>query len=73
MSVCESDLAFCANPECVFHVSPGHVNVEGNGNWAKAPDGIITGRQRIGTVMLCDQCAARVLRRELTLRRDNAA
>ena len=73
MSVRESDLAFCANPECVFHVSPGHVNVEGNGNWAKAPGGIITGRQRIGAIMLCDQCAARVLRGELTLQRNCAA
>jgi hypothetical protein len=69
----EYESAFCENTGCVLHVSPGDVDVEGNGNWAKTADGIITGRQRAGTLMLCDQCAARVLRGELTLRRDSAA
>jgi hypothetical protein len=64
--VLEYDSVFCANTGCVLHVRPGGVNTQGNGNWAETVDGVITGRQRVGTVMLCDQCAARVVRDELT-------
>jgi len=69
----ENDSAFCENTGCVLHVRPGDVNIKGNGNWAETPDGIITGRQRVQTVMLCDRCAARVARGELTVQRDRAA
>ena len=68
----EYDSVFCSNAECVLHVSPGDVKVAGNGNWAEAPDGIM-GRQRVESVMLCDQCAARVARGELTVQRDPVA
>lgn len=54
----EHDSVFCANTGCALHVRPGDANVEGNGNWAETADGVISGRQRVGTVMLCDQCAA---------------
>ena len=64
----EYDSVFCANTGCVLHVRPGDVNVRGNGNWAETADGVITGCQRVGTVILCDQCAVRVVRGELTLR-----
>ena len=73
ISVRECDCAFCANPRCVLHVNPGDVNIKGNGNWAETPDGIITGRQRVHSVLLCDRCAARVARGELTVQRDCAA
>ena len=69
----ECDSVFCANTGCALHVKPGDANVEGSGNWAETADGIITGRQQVEAVMLCDQCAARVLRGELTVQRDCAA
>jgi len=69
----EFDSVFCANSRCVLHVRPGDANVEGIGNWAETADGIIIGRQRMGTVMLCDQCVARILRGELSVQRDCAA
>jgi hypothetical protein len=68
----EFDSVFCANTGCAFHVRPGDANVEGSGNWAETADGLIVGRQRVETVMLCDQCVARLLR-ELTVQRDCAA
>jgi hypothetical protein len=67
--VLEYDSVFCANTECALYVKPRDVNVKGNGNWAETTDGVITGRQRVGTIMLCDQCAARLVRGELTVRR----
>jgi hypothetical protein len=69
----EFDAVFCANSGCALHVRPGDANVEGSGNWAETTDGIITGRQPVGTVMLCDQCVVRVRRGELTVQRDCAA
>jgi hypothetical protein len=69
----ECDSVFCENPGCALHVRPGDFNVEGSGNWAETADGLIIGRQRVQAVMLCDQCVARVLRGELTVRRDCAA
>ncbi len=69
----ECDSVFCANTGCALHVRSGDVNVHGNGNWAQTAEGVITGRQRVGTVMLCDRCAARVVRGELTLHRECAA
>jgi hypothetical protein len=73
IGVREYDSAFCANAECVLHVRAGDLNVKGNGNWAETPDGIVSGRQRVQSVMLCDQCAARVTGGELTVQRDCAA
>lgn len=68
----ECDSAFCANAGCVLHVRAGDLNVKGNGNWAETPDGFITGRQRVQTVMLCDRCATRVARGELEVQLDCA-
>ena len=64
---------FCADSRCVLHVSPGDLNVEGSGNWAETPDGLIIGRQQVEAVLLCDQCAARVITGELTVQRHSAA
>jgi hypothetical protein len=61
--VLEYDSVFCANTGCVLHVRPGDVNVKGNGNWAETADGVITGRQRVGTIILCDLCAGRMTAR----------
>jgi hypothetical protein len=69
----ECDSVFCENPGCVLHVRPGEINVEGSGNWAETAQGLIIGRQRVEALTLCDQCAARVLRGELTVIRDDAA
>jgi hypothetical protein len=66
----EYDSSFCANAGCVLHVRPGDANVRGTGNWAELADGVLIGRQRIDAVMLCDRCAAKVLRGEMTLQRD---
>jgi hypothetical protein len=33
--------------------------VHGFGNWAISVEGIITGRQQVGSLVLCDFCAAR--------------
>jgi hypothetical protein len=69
----ECDSTFCANAVCVLHIRAGDLNVMGNGNWAETPDGMITGRQRVQSVMLCDRCATRVARGELTVQCDCAA
>jgi hypothetical protein len=69
----EFDSVFCANTGCALHVRPGDVKVEGSGNWAETPDGVIVGRQRVGTIMLCDRCVAGMVRGELTVRRVCAA
>jgi hypothetical protein len=69
----ECDSVFCENPGCLLHVRPGDTNVEGSGNWAETAQGLIIGRQRVEALTLCDQCAAQVLRGELTLVRDDAA
>jgi hypothetical protein len=68
----DCDSAFCANAGCVLHVRAGDLNVKGNGNWAETPDGFITGRQRVHSVMLCDRCATRAARGELTVQLDCA-
>jgi len=68
----DGDSAFCANAGCVLHVRAGDVNVKGNGNWAETPDGFITGRQRVHSVMLCDRCATRAACGELTVQLDCA-
>jgi hypothetical protein len=65
--VLEYDSVFCANARCALHVRPGDVNVKGNGNWAETAEGVITGRRRVGTVMLCDQCAPRAVCGKLPL------
>jgi hypothetical protein len=66
-NVRECDSVFCANTGCALHVRPGDINVQGNGNWAKTADGVMTGRQRVENLMLCDRCVARMLRRELIM------
>jgi hypothetical protein len=72
INVREYDSVFCANAGCVLHVRAGELNVKGNGNWAETPDGFIIGRQRVQTVMLCDRCATRAARGELTVQLDCA-
>lgn len=63
----EFELSFCANADCVLHVRPGDANVRGSGNWAQLADGTILGRRRVDTTMLCDRCAASVLKGDLIL------
>jgi hypothetical protein len=63
----EYDSIFCANTGCVLHVRPGDSNVRGSGNWAQFEDGTIIGRRRVESTMLCDRCAARVMRGEVRL------
>jgi hypothetical protein len=63
----EYDSIFCANSGCMLHVRPGDSNVRGSGNWAQLEDGTILGRRRVDSTMLCDQCAKRVMRGEVTL------
>lgn len=63
----EYDSMFCANTGCVLHVRPGDPNVRGSGNWAEFPDGTIIGRRRVESTMLCDRCAGRVMRGEVTV------
>jgi hypothetical protein len=63
----EYDSIFCANTGCVLHVRPGDPNVHGSGNWAQFEDGTIIGRRRVESIMLCDRCAGRVMRGEVTL------
>jgi hypothetical protein len=63
----EYDSIFCANPRCVLHVRPGDANVHRSGNWAQLADGIIVGRRRVDAIVLCDRCAARVMKGEVTL------
>jgi hypothetical protein len=41
--VLEYDSVFCTNTGCVPHIRPGDVHVQGNGNWAKIAEGVITG------------------------------
>ncbi len=67
VALTEYDSIFCANPGCELHVRPGDPNVQGSGNWAQFPDGTIIGRRRVESTMLCDRCAARVMRGEVTL------
>ena len=68
----EYDSIFCANTGCVLHVRPGDENVHGTGNWAQLADGIVVGRRRVDTIMLCDRCAVRVMNGEVTLARRHA-
>ncbi len=63
----EYDSIFCANSGCVLHVRPGDPNVRGWGNWAEFQDGTIIGRRLVESTMLCDRCAGRVMRGEVTL------
>jgi hypothetical protein len=65
----EYESTFCANAGCVLHVRPGDANVRGSGNWAQLADGTILGRRRVDTMMLCDRCAATVLRGDVILAR----
>jgi hypothetical protein len=73
IGVREFDAAFCMNAACVLHVRPGDQHVRGNGNWAITADGVVSGRQRVGSTMLCDRCAARVTEGDLVLPSDCAA
>jgi hypothetical protein len=56
---------FCCNPECVLHVAMHDESVEGIGDWATRPDGIVTGRGLYFGEILCDLCGrARIRRRD---------
>lgn len=50
---------FCANPDCVLHVAAGDPGVEGNGEWATRPDGIVTSHGIYGGWVVCDLCRSR--------------
>lgn len=63
----EYDSVFCANTGCVLHVRPGDRNVRGSGNWAELADGVIVGHRRVDAVILCDWCAAKVMKGEVIL------
>jgi hypothetical protein len=52
-------LCFCANTECVLHVQRGDSHVDGWGDWAVRPDGIVTGRAFYDGEVLCDLCGRR--------------
>ena len=67
------DSIFCANTACLLHVRPGDANVRGSGNWAQLADGIIVGRRRVGSVTLCDRCAAKAMNGEVILVTKSAA
>jgi hypothetical protein len=47
---------FCTNADCVLHVRRGDPGVEGWGDWAVRPDGVVTGRAMYGGRVLCDLC-----------------
>jgi hypothetical protein len=49
-------LCFCANTECVLHVQRGDSHVDGWGDWAVRPDGVVTGRACYDGEVLCDLC-----------------
>jgi hypothetical protein len=55
----EEGAYFCANTACPLHVRRGDPGALGLGNWARLPDGTLTGRGRYGGVMLCDLCGRR--------------
>jgi len=67
VALMEYDSVFCANTGCVLHVGPGDPRVRGWGNWATLADGIVVGRQRIESTMLCDGCVRRIQKGEVTL------
>lgn len=67
LALMEHDSFFCANIGCNLHVRPGDPNVHGSGNWARFEDGTLLGRRRVDSTMLCDRCANRVMRGEVTL------
>jgi hypothetical protein len=52
-------LCFCADTECVLHVQRGDSHVDGWGDWAVRPDGIVTGRAFYDGEVLCDLCGRR--------------
>jgi hypothetical protein len=58
----EEGAYFCTNPDCPLHVRRGDPGIVGLGNWARLPDGTLTGRGRYGGVMLCDLCGSRSVR-----------
>jgi hypothetical protein len=57
-STSAADLApcFCSNEACVLHVRRGDSNVDGWGDWAVRPDGVVTGRAFYDGEVLCDLC-----------------
>jgi hypothetical protein len=58
----------------IFLERPRDLIAKGNGNSTEIPDGIISGRQRVQSVMVCGPCATRVTRGELgTVQGDCAA
>jgi len=50
------DSYFCTNPQCVLHERAGDPGVEGFGNWAVLPSGVLVGRGRYAGTYLCDPC-----------------
>lgn len=52
---------FCANPRCVLHVAPADPNVEGRGDWAEFPNGLMFARMRVADRFLCHVCVQKIL------------
>jgi hypothetical protein len=50
---------FCANVDCALHVRRGDPQVDGWGDWAVRPDGVVTGRAVYDGRVLCDLCGRR--------------
>jgi hypothetical protein len=55
--VTQAGFVFCENPECALHVSVTDPQVQGSGEWAECPDGLIFSRVWVGERLLCDWCA----------------
>ena len=52
----EKEYPFCCNPDCVLYVRVGDPEVQGSGNWAELPGGIVVGRGIYSGISLCDLC-----------------
>ena len=50
------DSKFCSNERCVLHVSSQDPNVEGNGQWATLPNGIMFARMLRDGRYYCHVC-----------------
>jgi len=48
---------FCANVECVLHIFAGDPRIQGSGNWAQLPYGLIFSRRPVGALIYSDRCA----------------
>ena len=59
-TVVDDNEKFCANPQCILHVAPTAPNVEGRGDWASLPNGLVFARVRVGERFYCHACAEKL-------------